>query len=585
MIWLIASSLGWAATVQTWDFESGPMGFTPSSGLHFEWGSLDDPEANSGWATNLDGNYLNDAHDTLNFPPIDLSTVMLPMLALNHRYTTESGDLGDAGWVEAQADGVWERLVPVYGYPADIGFAGSSGSWRTDVFDLSHLGVEARLRLSFASGTSVSYPGWMVEEIHLHDGDVAPPQISDVYRPLDTDDVEGPYTITATIIDDKAIPSATLFWRVNDGDLLQTPMSALPESGFQANIDGQVSGSVVRWWIEASDGLNTQRFPTISDAEFEVELPAPVALGGAGLTHTNRVAATQTTLSWDLPEPPYTVREFEVHRDEVSLLRTSELEAIVPLIAGLQTFTVTAHFETTQGVMAGAPSTGLMVLASIPEVLTISPASGWPGEQLRLDLTGQDLYLTADALVAGPEDISLTDLTVIDAHHLRAVAAIAEGAQPGPVALTVVRVDGEEISAPAFHVLPPEGMPGVRSAHPATARQGAKTTIFLELDGYPLSHRHPPTVSMGDGVLIESIYTRGSGLDVEIVVAPSAPLGAHAIEVDDGTRILTGAELTVTDQPNQTTTGCSTAHNSTDRAMPWLLLMVGALCSRRRSIR
>ena len=120
MMWMLIGSMAWASTVQEWDFESGPMGFTASSGLHFEWGRLDDPDAGQGWATNLDGNYLNDADDTLVFPVLDLSSVTLPMLTLNHRYTTETGSLGDAGWVEAEVEGVWERLTPVYGYPLDL---------------------------------------------------------------------------------------------------------------------------------------------------------------------------------------------------------------------------------------------------------------------------------------------------------------------------------------------------------------------------------------------------------------------------------------------------------------------------------
>ena len=584
MIWLFCGSLAWATTVQTWDFESGPMGFAPSSGLHFEWGLLDDPDASRGWATNLDGNYLNDADDYLAFPEIDLSGLTLPMLALDHRYMTETGAVADVGWVEAQIDGVWMRIDPVYGYPLDIGFAGSSGDWRTDIFDISHLGAETRLRLSFTSGTAVSFPGWFVEEVRLHDGDVAPPQITNVTRPEDTTDVEGPYRVEARIYDDKATPSATLFWTVNDGDLQQTPMMALVDSVFQADIEGQTSGAEVRWWIDASDGLNSQRFPAISDAEFRVALPAPRDVRSTELAQTNRVAASQLTLEWALEEAPYPIREFEVRRDGVRLLRTSAVEAVVPLIEGLQDFTVATKYDTTRGAMVGDASLPLTVIATIPEVEVLSPNSGWPGEQLRLDFVGQDLYLTSEVSIVGPEDIVLSEVSIIDAHHLRAVAVISEDAEPGPLVLSLVRIDGEEIPVPTFQVLPTDGMPRVHSVHPASARQGARTTVFIELDGHPLSRRHPPTVSMGEGVLIEGIRARGSGIDVDIVVAPAAPLGMHAVEVDDGTRVLTGSGIKITDQINKTNTGCSAGRRPQGWAKTWLLLL-GALCFRRQPTR
>ena len=561
------------------------MGFTPSSGLHFQWGSLDEPGAGGGWATNIDGDYLNDAYDTLYFPTVDLLGVALPMLTLDHRYTTESGILGDAGWVEALVDGTWERLHPVYGYPFDIGFTGSSEGWRIDAFDLGHLGPEAQLRLAFRSGATVSYSGWLIEEIQLHDGDTAPPNITDVIMPADTDDVGGPYWVEATIVDDQASPTATLYWSAGDDEPHHAPMAPIDTHRFQAGIEGQDSGTHVRWWIEASDGVNTQRYPSTGDAEFRVALPAPVALVGDGLDRTNRVSASSLTLRWEMDETSHPVREFDVHRDGIRLLRTNALEAEVELVEGLQSFTVAARFDTARGAMTGEVSAPLLVVAALPEVLAVNPTAGWPGEQLRLDLTGQDLYLSNDASLVGPSNVNLTDVTILDAHQMRAVLTINEDAAPGPVTFAIIRLDGESIPAPPFQILPAEGEPRVHSAHPSTARQGAKTTIFLELDGHFVSHRNPPTISMGDGVLIEGISVRGSGLDVKVAVTPNAPLGAHAIEVDDGTRVLTGAQLTITDERNRTNTGCSVGPQSHSDVLPGLLLMAIPLGFRRRPTR
>ena len=417
MIWLLSGALALASPVQVWDFEEGPLGFTPSSGVHFEWGPLDDSASLHGWATNIDGNYLNDAHDTLVFPPLDLHGMAMPMLVLEHWYSTESGTLGDAGWLEAEVDGVWERLDPVYGYPFDTGFAGESGGWRTAVFDLGHLVSDANLRLVFQSGISVSYPGWSVDELRLHDGDVAPPRISDVSMPADTDDVDGPYWVEATVIDNKATPSATLFWTVDEGEPLQVPMSTEGDNRFVAGIEGQDSGTVVRWWIEASDGLNTRRFPSLSDGEFQVTLPAPTDLSGVGLDQTHRIASSHLTLRWEMPASPHLIREFEIHRDGVKLLRTHDTEADAPLAAGPQTFTVAARFDTARGAMTGEFSDPLFVQAAIPEAIGLSPNQGWPGEQLRIDLTGHNLYLSGDALLIRADGRRERDTGPANAHH------------------------------------------------------------------------------------------------------------------------------------------------------------------------
>ena len=171
--------------------------------------------------------------------------------------------------------------------------------------------------------------------------------------PADTDDVDGPYWVEATIIDDKATPSATLFLTVGD-EPLQVPMSTDGSDRFMAGIEGQDSGTVVEWWIEASDGLNTRRFPSLSDGEFQVELPAPTDLSGVGLDQTQRIASSHLTLRWEMPDSPYLIREFEVRRDGVKLCEPTISRRRSPT-AGHQAFTVAARFDTARGAMPGEP--------------------------------------------------------------------------------------------------------------------------------------------------------------------------------------------------------------------------------------
>ena len=83
--------------------------------------------------------------------------------------------------------------------------------------------------------------------------------------------------------------------------------------------------------------------------------------------------------------------------------------------------------------------------------------------------------------------------------------------------------------------------------------------------------RTPPIVTLGDGIIIEKVARRGSGLDVELSVAHDAPLGAHPIEVDEGDRLLTGASLEVRDTPKVPERSCSSVPNTITHW--WVLLL------------
>ena len=69
MIWLVLISSALATEVVTWTFEDNQEGFT-SEGLQWEWGTFKgdattDAVGAGGWATRLEGHYLNDASGSL----------------------------------------------------------------------------------------------------------------------------------------------------------------------------------------------------------------------------------------------------------------------------------------------------------------------------------------------------------------------------------------------------------------------------------------------------------------------------------------------------------------------------------------
>ena len=96
---------------------------------------------------------------------------------------------------------------------------------------------------------------------------------------------------------------------------------------------------------------------------------------------------------------------------------------------------------------------------------------------------------------------------------------------------------------------------------------------------------HAPDVNLGTGVFVEGVRSRSTGFDVDVVVAIDAPLGDHAIEIDDGERLLTGATITVRDNRPETKRGCSQTPASKAQPLMLLTILAGIAYRRRRPSR
>jgi len=586
MISLLLSTLAVASPLYTWDFETDDGGLNTTSGLQFEWGPFTgaDPSTlpgGSGWATGIDTYYLNDAADGLLLPGLDLSGTARPVLGLHHFFSIEDTDLGDSARLETLIDGEWTRLEPVYGYPSERGFAGFSDTWRTDWFDLSGLEDDLQVRLYFVSGLFLNFPGWYIEQIDVVDGDPIPPLFISADGPADTQDLSGPYQVTATAIDDHSFPSLTLFWQENSGEPHSMTMSSLGYGSFEGHIPGQQSGTDVSWWIEASDGVNTTTHPDEGSASFRVALPAPTDLQADDLLSDGRIAAEKITLRWASPLSDTPIAGFEIARDSESIASSTEPMATVKLKSGPQAFTVSARFLTDEGLATGDASLPLWVHAALPYVDRIEPKIGWPGDRLRVDLHGNNLYLSEGMVAVEPgTGLNIEELTVIDANHIRSIISINESAEPGTRQFTVTTGNTVVETQPVFTVLSADDRPQVIAARPPTIRQGASTTIFIDLGVATSISDHAPEVNLGTGVFVEGVRSRSTGFDVDVVVAIDAPLGDHAIEIDDGERLLTGATITVRDNRPETKRGCS--QTPANKAQPLMLLTVLAGIAYRR---
>jgi len=166
-------------------FEGTNGGFTGSSG--FERGApiVGPSSAGSGadcWATNLSGDYDNNAFATLTSPSYNLTGLTNPMMQINHWYNIEN--YWDGGNVKISSDNgsTWTILTPVDGYvdsaiydgnsgiPGEPGYTGTSTGnfWHTVQFDLSTYGSSTVLfRFDFGSDGSVTYEGWYIDDFAL----------------------------------------------------------------------------------------------------------------------------------------------------------------------------------------------------------------------------------------------------------------------------------------------------------------------------------------------------------------------------------------------------------------------------------
>ena len=170
------------------DFEANNGGFShavgpgPGSIDDWEWGSPSSgPDAAySGsycWATNLDGHHSNGSDSVLDSVPVNLALYGPdPVFSFWHWYDHTVFDCGNLK-ISVDGGSTWDIIYPQGGYPgtASSGNQGISGEpaftdvsngWEKVVFNLSDYEMQTvLLRWHFGSTTSVSHPGWYIDDM------------------------------------------------------------------------------------------------------------------------------------------------------------------------------------------------------------------------------------------------------------------------------------------------------------------------------------------------------------------------------------------------------------------------------------
>lgn len=584
---LAAVSVGIAAAtpLAVYDLETSDGGFvdTYAGGdvPQWAWGPVvNGPGAGydglNAWATGLVLDYRNDTTNCLRLPVPDLGGAARPVLAWQQWYAIASGDSA----VVLVDDGTgWRALDPIYGYPEAEGWTGQSGGWENVAVDLSGLGAAPQLCLRFAvDGDGVVDDGWFIDNVGYWDGDVMPPRVDTVDAPVDTEDLAGPYRVHMIAQDDVAVSGATLTWAAG-GAPTTTPMVQGDDGGWDATIPGQPADTRVTWHIDLTDGANASRHPAVGDAGFRVYLPAPQDLDGPD----GRVVASAATLTWAPPESVHVVQSYEVLEGDVVVASTTALEAEVPLSGGVEAFTVRARYD----VGPGDATEPVEVDGLLPTVTGLAPAEGYGGERLRIDLTGDYLLLVEGEVDAGLGDgVTVVGVDVRNVDRAVIEVEIDPLAASGPRTLTLDTPVGEVESVSAFTVLDAADRPRLTGASPPSLRQGEQGEVTITYVGVMSGL---PLVDIAEGIVVESVEDDGAGvLIVDVAVATNAPLGDHAVTVDDGVRILTGAVVEVDDvllPGSGGGCGCATGRAAGPAGLGWTGVLLGGawLRWRRRS--
>jgi hypothetical protein len=555
VIVLLATIARAAPPTATWAFDDSDGGFVHGGSPDlWQWGT---PGAEPGscvgwgscWCTGLDSDYATDSYDTLTFASFDLEGIVGPRLKMAHWYDIHAG--GDYGQLQVDdGSGNWTALGPTYGGDA---FTGESSGWRTVYFDLSGVPDLGAVRVVLVSDGMINRPGWCIDDVQIFEGDVVPPLVEPSLVPSDTQDLDGPHEIVAEIVDDVGVASATVHW--NDGVAdHQSEMTPGPEDVWSFEFPPVPPGTTVRWSIVAEDeASNPTIWPEGDQASFRVYLAAPADLHAPD----GRLVGTTVPLFWSEPISPHPVLAYRVYRDGMVLFpAVTDTSATVDMPTSESMFEVSAIFQTAVGEVEGDLSAPLLVSVSRPIVDPLVPDRGWPGDSLRIELTGTYLQLVGgDVFLDLGDGIAVGPANVTDVDRATFEVVIDPDAEAGARVATVVSGDLEIAVVGAFEILDGE-RPSLASVAPDSLRQGSHDTVVVTLDHVPAGK---PAVYFGEGVVVESTTVDGPALTLEVTVLADAPLGERSIVVDDGQRILEGLSFTVRDQAARADRNCGTA--------------------------
>jgi len=573
--------LGWTAvaqaeapvTVWSTDLQSDDGGLSASGDPgQWEWGLVESGPAEGfegpqAWGTRLGTVHMNNADDRLTMPAVALDTLSSPVLVMQHWHDFEP-DGSDLGFLEQKVDNAWQAAVPLVGATL---FEGSSEGWQTTYLPLDGLPSLDHVRLRFLADAAVARDGWFVGSIALVDGDPVPPVATILSSPEDTQDLDGPHPVEVVVEDNGSVVRVDLVWYAGGAERAMAAMPPVGDGIFEGTFPGVDPGTDFVWWVEATDSAGNMSIAT--GPSFRVYLPAPTDLNAP----TGRWTDTTVPLAWAAPDSIWPILGYTVYRNGERVAQSSTESATAPVSGPRDIFTVVATFDTDRGDLDGDPSVPASVEAYPPTILRVSPASAWPGDTLMVEVVGRYLRLSQDDfdVSLGP-DITVSDVEVDDADTARIRVLVDQEATPGVRTIQLQWPDVTVIAEEAFEVRSDASRPRMRSIEPGQLILGTRDTLTVRTNvELPADLR----LDLGTGVVTESA-TRIDENTAQFIVSTTndAPVGAHASELDIGTRLLPGPPINVRPPQPTSNTRCASAA----RTPSWLWCLALALAFFRR---
>ncbi len=546
-----------------WDFSVSDQGFVSSGDIgQWSWGvcSTGPASPDAVWGTNLTGNYLNDATEYLELPPLDLTGTTQPVLVFRHWHGIRAGDFG---LVEVDDGGGFVRVEPIYDYPDPSGFTGQS-DWRDTSVDLTGFGNTPRVRFAFTADASVSDDGWYLSNAALFDGDATPPVVSALVLPFDTQELVAGYPISLLALDDVAVTAVDLYVSIDSGPATFIAFTNTGGGKWDAEIPAQSPDTDVTWYAVATDGTQTTRFPGVVDEAFRVFLAAPENFRGPD---SNRLVGNEVTLSWDGPVSPHSVVSYQVD-DTVNSQDVTGLEATVSVDADSPlAWTVTAVYDAGPG----DPSELLELDVEVPELDPMSPPGAFQGDVVRVQIRGASLYMFQDDTEFDVgADIEVSELWVHDVNTASAILTISEDAEVGPRAARITGTEGGFTFADAFVVLDGAAAPRIVEVSPMFGIQGDDLTVRVTASQ---DFSGPVVVEAGEDMVVTDAILKDDFVRVKLVINNSARIGTHTLVLDDGVRLWT-ADFEVRERIYTGSTGCQGCATTGEPGPMWLLLLL-----------
>jgi carboxypeptidase T len=236
------------------------------------------------WLQSASGNYANNINASLTSPVLDLDGYESPSLRFDSRCDTERNY--DFGLVEISTNGGanWAEVFRCHGDPA----------WRSIELALPGLAnaASARLRFRFTSDSSVTAPGWAVDNIRLRAG--GPTCRAGQASPVAID------MLMATPASITAGDSSMLVWSTRNA------LSCVIANDIDAGVIAIDPGELGSGQREVAPIMSTnytlqcegEQGPATASAAVTVTLPPPVAILAFSASPERVIAGDGSTLSW-----------------------------------------------------------------------------------------------------------------------------------------------------------------------------------------------------------------------------------------------------------------------------------------------